>query len=947
MTAQPNPQIRAKLPSETADPGPRKLPRGVPAPSLCRVVLIAAWIAFCFSPASRARAAGDSGHNLIGEVIAVLSRSYVEPELIDPERLLLAALQRVSGSYPAVLYHVDESGAGPWIRLQVADQQLPIVRREAANLSALRLALTRIEGFVRAHLPEGGGGTGLDRVQVHLIDGLLSALDAHSRFFTPERYQDFLVDTSGQFAGIGLIVAEEHGLFAVLAVMEDSPADTAGIRAGDRIVEIGHRSVIGMPIEEAVHLLRGEAGKRVRISVLSTGEMEPRRLEIERRNLKFTTVDSHRFRETRGGMIGYIRLRGFQPSTREELRAKLAEFSLDHPRFLGLILDLRSNPGGMLEQAIREADLFLSHGTIVKTVRASGEPLIARARGYGTIHAMPLVVLIDGRSASAAEIVAAALKNNQRAVLIGSRSFGKGTVQTVYPLSDGHGLKLTMAKFYPPGDRSIRWIGVSPHVALHPLRIADGEFALLPAGLGNEPGRERGGFGEDGLPPEAPLATVPFLAGDMQYGKRLGLPLPTDAAQRRPFFARDLALTLARRILDLNGRRGYANLLEKALAVADRESQRQDRSLTRRLAEKGIDWRMIPTNWESDIQVERIDVLADPGGGGSRGPAEGNGQPLRLAVRLRNTGSVALGRVLAVIRSLAGSFDPVQIPIGYLAPGKANEGATSIMLPPQHARRMEPIELVVRTGVRVVARERFFVSVPAGAGASLWADLRFSRPTAAGAAGPHGGRQVLVRASIRNGGRYPSAPAIAVLSSAAQGVTLERTHLSIPSLNAGGLHEVRFTVRFPADPDSGGVPFSFRLIDGTTRRMHLSKEIRLWPGLPPPSIRLFPPVIAVDDIAPVLAQGALKIRGAVTDDREAREIILWVNGRKVFYRAQSREQDTSRLDFTTSSRLDPGYNEMLLVARDEEKLVTRYRFAVWKGPLDGFPVTGPEVISDD
>lgn len=186
-----------------------------------------------------------------------------------------------------------------------------------------------------------------------------------------------------------------------------------------------------------------------------------------------------------------------------------------------------------------------------------------------------------------------------------------------------------------------------------------------------------------------------------------------------------------------------------------------------------------------------------------------------------------------------------------------------------------------------------------------------------------------------------------MLNSAAQGVTLERTHLLIPSLNPGGLHEVRFTVRFPADPDAGGVPLSFRLIDGATRTIHLSKEIRLRPGLPPPAIRLFPPVIAVDDIAPVLVRGALKIRGVVTDDREAREIILWVNGRKVFYQAQSRESDTGRLEFTTSSRLDPGYNEVLLVARDEEKLVTRYRFAVWKGPLDGFPVTGSAVVSDD
>jgi carboxyl-terminal processing protease len=294
------------------------------------------------------------------------------------------------------------------------------------------------------------------------IKGMVQSLDPHSSFLTKEEHQDLLIETKGSFSGVGIEITVRDNFLTVVSPIEGTPAYKAGIQAGDRIIKIDGKPTADMTLPEAVKGIRGEKGTKVNLTIMREGADKPLEFSLTRDLIPIKSVRTYLLTPE----IAYVRITNFQSKTAKDLAASLKEIETEQ-ELKGLILDLRNNPGGLLSQAIEVSDLFLNAGVIVSTKgRDSSQDLHATAHKEEVERNYPIIALVNGGSASAAEIVAGALQDNKRAIILGTKTFGKGSVQTIIPLSDGSGLRLTTAVYYTPNGRSIQASGISPDIDL-------------------------------------------------------------------------------------------------------------------------------------------------------------------------------------------------------------------------------------------------------------------------------------------------------------------------------------------------------------------------------------------------------------------------------------------------------------------------------------------------
>jgi len=291
------------------------------------------------------------------------------------------------------------------------------------------------------------------------INGMLRSLDPHSSYMNAETFCEMQVQTSGEFGGLGIEVTMEKGVIKVVSPIDDTPAARAGIQSGDLITHIDGKPILGMTLRDAVKKMRGRVGTKIVVRI-RRGEAEPFDVTIERAVI---TVKSVRYR--REGNIGYVRITSFTEQTTVGLREALRSFTMDGKKVTGVILDLRNNPGGLLGEAVSVSDAFLDRGEIVSTRGRDGKITSRFNATKGDLaEGLPVIVLINGGSASASEIVAGALQDHKRAIILGTQSFGKGSVQTIIPLSNRGAMRLTTARYYTPSGRSIQAKGVSPDI---------------------------------------------------------------------------------------------------------------------------------------------------------------------------------------------------------------------------------------------------------------------------------------------------------------------------------------------------------------------------------------------------------------------------------------------------------------------------------------------------
>ena len=408
-----------------------------------------------------------SEHTLVAEVLMHLQLDYIDSEKLEPELLLEGALTELERMVPEVWVetHLHQSDSIPTLQVNVGNEKTVLSIMQLQELYDLHLVLQKL----KKHLLQMDLQLTKSRIEQIFANGILHQLDEYSVLLPKEIFHEFNINLGGHFAGVGLVVGMRDGYLTVIAPMDGSPASKAGMLPLDRIVEVDGEKTEHMTLDEILHRLRGEIGSPVKLSVLRKGHSKALQFVLHREQIQVESVVIYEL-GSEGKSVKYARIKNFQIETSQELKNKLGDLKNTE----GLILDLRNNPGGLLEEAVKVSDLFLEWKKRIVSTKSSLESTTHYSKqlfaneNYLTI---PIIVLINHGSASASEIVAAALQQNERAIVIGQPSFGKGTVQTVWDLKKGYGLKLTVGEYLTPSGHSIHRIGVVPNLQLNPVSI--------------------------------------------------------------------------------------------------------------------------------------------------------------------------------------------------------------------------------------------------------------------------------------------------------------------------------------------------------------------------------------------------------------------------------------------------------------------------------------------
>lgn len=408
---------------------------------------------------------------LVGIVCSYLNRFYVEPDRVKPKEMLIESLSWLERIIPEVQVNVNDELEEMEILVDKTSKIIDISR--IRQLGELYNTLNDAMRFVNENKYHE---IKAEEIEYAAINGLLAQLDPHSVVFPPKDFAEFKIGTSGKFGGLGMVVGLRDGLLTVISPIEGTPAFRAGLKSGDKIIAIDEDSTINMSLQEAVNKLRGDPSTSVILLVESEKSQTSKTVTLIREIIAIPSVDS----KLVDGNIGYIKIRNFQEDTSQALEEKIAQLTQESGTLKGIILDLRNNSGGLLGQAIAVADKFLSSGMIVVTVEPMGKQEIQKAkRSSKDLTKCPLVVIIDAGSASGAEIVAGALKDNNRAPLIGDTSFGKGSIQQLIDLMNGAALKLTVGKYLTPNFTDIQSVGVTPDILLVQSQVSEDEIILF------------------------------------------------------------------------------------------------------------------------------------------------------------------------------------------------------------------------------------------------------------------------------------------------------------------------------------------------------------------------------------------------------------------------------------------------------------------------------------
>jgi len=680
------------------------------------------------APSTRAAAAEEGDYDLsrlpvLSAVINLVDRSYVEPKRIDPRAMVVAALDGVERSVAEVLSEGDP--ASGHLTLTVGTARRDVDVSAVRTIFDVRLVLGGVMGFVQKNMSSQKSARD---VEYAAVNGMLSTLDPHTVLYDPRGFRDLRTATRGEFGGLGFVISVRDGNLTVMRVLKNTPAQRAGIKAKDVIARIEEQSTINLDVQDAVDRLRGKPGTKVNILVSRPAWPEPRKLTVTREIINLETVPQAKLLD-KG--IGYVRVSQFAANTTRDLGASIQQQRAQAGGSLrGLVLDLRNNPGGLLDQAIQVSDLFLSEGVIVKTV---GGDRVETKEAHGDredLASLPLVVLVNNSSASASEIVAGALKNNNRALVIGRQTFGKGSVQVLHdfpaPGKPGEdlALKLTIAQYLTPGDLSIQEVGITPDVLLLPGRaLKDAvNFFAPPRTLGEvDLDRHLSNPTESALPPaesarraaeraarteKAPLE-LRYLLDEKEdvVAKALKADEKREAAARAHAAAdvspeqqededveanpdevvEDFQIRFARELLARHPYADRPRLLEAARLLVAEKAVEEEGRLEQKLGQLGIDWSSGPL---TGTPRPVITVSPPPG---KRVAA---GETLPWTVTVENLGDGALRRLRAWTSVQKSPFlDRREFVFGLVKPGEKRSWTVPVKLPRGMDSRHEEVKL--------------------------------------------------------------------------------------------------------------------------------------------------------------------------------------------------------------------------------------------------------------
>lgn len=873
---------------------------------------------------------------LLRRTIYFVDEKYVDPNRVDPDLMFDEALDAVERRVGEVLFRREPGGRLLHIAVGAYTTTLDLPPIESTGVMTDQLS--RVAAVLEAEL--SGDEVPFPEIEYALVNGVLSSLDPHSVLLPPEDSKEMDVENSGEFGGLGITIALREGRLTVEYPLEDTPAYRVGLKADDRIVRIDGQSTINMDLPEAVSRLRGEVGTSVRVHVERDGWNEPKPFDIERARIKINPVKGSLME----GGVGYVRVTNFHGMVTNDLTAILAQFARENGGDLrGLVLDLRGNPGGYLNQAVDVSDMFLSSGQIVSTVERGNRNVDESGASRGNTEGdYPIIVLVSANSASASEIVAGALKNNGRAVILGERTFGKGSVQHLYENpGDDSKLKLTVAKYLTPGDHSIQAIGVPPDILVQQTILVEDKEAkddhkTLIAMYARERVRREADLDHSlermDMSGDPPVYSVRFLnQPDPDKPRSDQLELNDDWEVQ---FARDLLLASP---ADAN----RAEVLASVGSVVSTHDKRQAKEIVAAFEQVGIDWSSGPQPKEPQLTVE-----LDLGDDGVLTAGEAGEELVWL--RVTNAGDEPVHQVMAVSESSLDFLDGDEFYLGRLGPGETKSWPTRVSLIEGYRDEVGEVAMTLYDGDRRALAETQHMVRTVGQPLP-----RFSwsyEVMDSGVEGTHGdgdgvaeaGETVALHLKLTNIGDGPTSEAFAkIKNKSSKALDLEVGALELGVIQPGETVEGDFLFQVKGTEP---LELDFRLGDqlkydyaaiwrGGFYELSVQGETLTIPvGTQAAFDARTPPAIEVTRQPGLISSdGQVVLSGVVKDDRGLRDVIIYQtskdDGGKIFF--QGGSDGVTTLPFTVDARLETGWNLFVVVARDGDHLTDAQSVSVW------------------
>jgi carboxyl-terminal processing protease len=980
-------------------------------------------------------------------VIHTLKDNYLDPSRFKPREMLVAALKRVERKVAEVLVQGDAKSAKLTLTVGAASRELDI--SDVTSIWHIRPKLGEALGFVQDHLV---AKQDLREIEYAAVNGMLSTLDPHTVLLEPKAAKEMKVQIRGEFGGVGFVIGMRDGNLTVMKVLKGTPAQRAGIKAKDVITRIDEQSTVNLDLQEAVDRLRGPPKTKVAITLVRNGG-EPRKLHIERDIIDIETVSEARLL---GTDVAYVRLSQFTGHTYRDLQRALRSLAAQRGgRLGGIVLDLRNNPGGLLDQAVQISDLFLSEGEIVKQVAHAERDTFnvrdvkeARADPADIVNT-PLVVIVNSNSASASEIVAGALRNNNRALVIGRQSFGKGSVQQLTEVAESEPdrpdppeLKFTIAQYLTPGDVSIQETGITPDVLLVPGRALKEQVNVFaPPRTTREADLEHhlanAGTAKPGDEARKPVAEKPALelhylldekedqvARQLRKEAAAGLPPSTELTpeeqedEESDAFVEDYQIRFATELLRRNPTAfDRPHLLEGARELVAERAVEESARLEKKLKELGVDWSAGPAAAPAGAPRAVVSISPPP----TR--EQKAGEAMSWTVTVENKGDAPFRRLRAWTTCDFPFFDRKEFVFGTIAPGEKRSWSVPVKLPRGLDTRRDEIQLHfedeagrappdVTTTIAVVEVPRpvfaFTVAVDDRQGGN-------------GDGLPQRGESFVVRVDVRNAGTGVSGDKTFVLlknegdeklfitkgrdvlgamkpgevRSATMQVELKRSSTSetlpirvtvsdektgqfvtdelqlaaakdgpaaVPAKGAVRVKSPLVSLRtgasstapvlavahlgstFPVEARAGDyyrVTWNGHVgflpaaeVTATTGKRRVGTVTEVWQH-DAPRIAFTPdpakgaPVVDADTVR---VSGSASLPPTVEPGTRLRDVFIYVNDQKVFFKVQPDDDVTARMDFSSDVPLQAGNNTITVFARESEDLQAIRSIVVYRKP---------------
>ena len=938
-------------------------------------------------------------HQTLSRVILLIRENYVEPDRIKPYDMFLAALDYIQKTVPEVM--VDDSEAPTRIAVSVGSAQQVFDLGGLDQLWEVTMALRDIFRFLQTRITDP---TQRRDIEYAAINGMLSTLDPHSILLKPESFDEVRLTTKGEFGGLGIVISIKDGSLTVISPIEGTPAFKAGLKAKDKIVKIGEESTINMALDEAVQRLRGKPDSKVAIWIQRKNWTEPKKFILTRATIKIESVTS----ELLPDGIGYVKIKSFQSNTYDDLEDHLKRLKDKNKgaELKGLVLDLRNNPGGLLDQAILVSDRFIERGPIVITVgEGNRKREVKNAHFNGNESAFPMAVLLNGGSASASEIVSGALKNDDRAIVIGQQSFGKGSVQVLYDFKDRSALKLTIAQYLTPGDISIQSVGIAPDIAIVPA-VLDKDSVHL--------------FVDDDSPREKDLekhldqhGTTSMVASTqsrithlMPKEKEVTPDASEDDTPSVPSFDYDFETHLAHDVLLKATSIDRQAILKEAMPLFRARADEEEHIIAKRLGELGVDW---STGAPAGTPRATVELKTSAG----TQPIVA-GTMLTLTGTVHNTGDTPLHRVYGVTASDNPLLKNLEFVFGKVMPGQSRSWEVKLKLPADMMPRADRVTL----GLGDVNGVMHDVSSIATVVIDEQKKPRFAytyriEDLAKGNNGDgtvQEGEQADLLIDVTNLGPGAAEDVTMTLKNmSGKAVYLDQGRAKLGALPVGQTKTgtLRFSLRTPVDE----VALRLSVWDGTlgsslveTIKLPVQKprkakaeehalkaknaELPIYLGaadhLPKvgyvksgsvlrsdasfpgwyrvetnpgahgfvrdtdvdvvkskkyakvgwrAEVAIKAPEIALELASPLVAGEMLKLRAVATDERKLKDMFVFVNDKKVYFKSL---EDLKRTDKGVEATLDlpvtlkPGANTIAIVAREDDDMIGRKIFGVYR-----------------